>query len=81
MFHEDNESMIQVIRTGKNPTMRQLGRVHRVAIAVLHERLGDPRTKDAIDLVHTSSDKMAADIYTKAFSPENWPKPTVYSWT
>ena len=40
IFHEDNEAMIQVIRTGKNPTMRQLGRVHRVAIATLHERMG-----------------------------------------
>ena len=50
VFNEDNESMIQVIRTGRNPTMKQLGRVHRVAIAVLHERMGNKLTKDAIDL-------------------------------
>ena len=72
VFHEDNEAMIQVIRTGRNPTMRQLGRVHRVAIAVLHERLGGP-DRDAIDLVHTKSADMSADIYTKAFSaPDDW---------
>ena len=73
VFHEDNESMIQVIRTGRNPTMRQLGRVHRVAIAVLHERLSG-HGKD-ISLVHTASELMAADIYTKAFAnPESWAK-------
>ena len=73
VFHEDNESMIQVIRTGRNPTMRQLGRVHRVAIAVLHERLGDPKTRDSVDLIHTPSKKMSADIYTKPFvTPDEW---------
>jgi len=75
IFHEDNESMIQILRTGRNPTMRQLGRVHRVAIAVMHERLGNPASKDNIDVIHTSSEEMAADIYTKAFAnPENWKK-------
>ena len=75
VFHEDNESMIQVIRTGRNPTMRQLGRVHRVAIAVLHERLGNPDSADTVDLIHTGSEDMAADIYTKSFTnPDSWGK-------
>ena len=63
VFNEDNEFMIQVIKTGRNPTMKQLGRAHRVSIAVLHERLGNPLTKDTIDVVHTPSEEMAAYIY------------------
>ena len=75
IFNEDNESMIQILRTGRNPTMKQLGRVHRVAIAVLHERMGNPLTRDSVDVVHTPSAEMAADIYTKAFTnPDSWTK-------
>ena len=55
--------------------MKQLGRVHRVAIAVLHERMGNPLTRDSVDVVHTPSAEMAADIYTKAFTnPDSWTK-------
>ena len=44
-----------------------------MAIAVLYERLGNPVSKDDVDLIHTPSDQMAADIFTKAFSsPESW---------
>ena len=45
IFHEDNTAMIQVIRTGRSPTMKHLHRVHRVCVATLHERLGgnDPK--------------------------------------
>ena len=72
VFHEDNEAMIQVIRTGRNPTMKQLGRVHRGALRVLHERIGNVDTRDTVDLIHTASADMAADIYTKAFvNPED----------
>ena len=39
MFHEDNQAMILVVMSGRNPTMRHLGRVHRVSVAWLHERL------------------------------------------
>ena len=37
-FHEDNQAMMKVMETGRNPTMRHLGRTHRVSIAWLHER-------------------------------------------
>ena len=30
--HEDNQAMIRACYTGKNPTMRYLGRVHRISI-------------------------------------------------
>ena len=42
-FHEDNQAMIQVIKTGRNPTMRHLHRVHRVGVGWLHERLRESR--------------------------------------
>jgi hypothetical protein len=63
-FHEDNQAMIQVMKTGRNPNMRYMGRTHRTDIANLHEifRSGD------FTLAYETSTKMAADIYTKAFS-------------
>ena len=33
----DNEAMLQVIKTGRSPTMRYLSRTHRVSISWLHE--------------------------------------------
>ena len=30
VFHEDNESMIRVVQTGKNPTMKHMNRTHGV---------------------------------------------------
>ncbi|MCP4377402.1 MAG: Ty1/Copia family ribonuclease HI [bacterium] len=64
MVHEDNQAMIQVMKSGKNPTMRHLGRTHRVSVAFLSERFaaGD------VELCYETSSKMAADIYTKAFT-------------
>ena len=38
-FHEDNQAMIKVMESGRNPTMRHVGRTHRVSIAWLHVRL------------------------------------------
>ena len=33
-----NQAMIQTVRTGRNPTMRYLGQVHKIAVARLHEQ-------------------------------------------
>ena len=69
MVHEDNQAMIRVVATGRNPTMRYLGRTHRISVAWLHERF---LQKDAT-LVYEVTTKMCADIYTKAFSdPNKW---------
>ena len=35
-FHEDNQAAIRVCSTGRNPTMRHLGRMHGVQISWLH---------------------------------------------
>ena len=61
-FHEDNQAMIRVVETGRNPTMRHIGRVHRLAIGWLHERLAAKDIKDPVDLEYTKSEDMAADI-------------------
>jgi hypothetical protein len=73
-FHEDNQAMIQVVKNGRNPTMRHLGRVHRVAVAWLHERwlAGD------FIIFYEKSELMAADIYTKGFSDKG--KWTAVCW-
>ena len=69
-FHEDNQAMIRVCETGKNPTMRHLGRTHGISIAWLHEIL---TLHGNIKLVYEQSHLMTADIYTKAFSdPARW---------
>ena len=64
VFHEDSQAMIQVIKTGRNPTMRHLHRVHRVSVAWLHERLGPVPGRDNVTLEYTKSEDMRADIYT-----------------
>ena len=37
-FKEDNQAMIRVCETGRNPTMRHIGRLHGVSVAWLAER-------------------------------------------
>ena len=63
-FHEDNQAMIRVCETGRNPTMRHLGRTHRVDVAWLHERFSEPE----LTLVYEQTKQQAADIFTKAFT-------------
>jgi hypothetical protein len=69
-FHEDNQAMIRICRSGRNLTMRHLGRAHRISIASLYEQLGDPDRDNNINLFYEESHKMAADIYTKHFTDE-----------
>ncbi len=63
-FHEDNQAMIHVVTTGRNPTMRYLHRTHRVSVSWLHEVCQG----DDIVLMYEDSAKMAADIYTKGLT-------------
>jgi hypothetical protein len=61
---EDNTASARVIETGKNPTMRHLGRTHKVCIQWIHERFQE---KDML-LTICPTALQAADIFTKAFS-------------
>jgi len=63
-FHEDNQAMIRVIETGRNPTMRHLQRTHRVSVAWLHETF----QSEFLSLRYSLTSRMCADIFTKAFT-------------
>ena len=64
VFYDDNKAMIGVVRSGRNPTMRHLERSHGVCISWMHEMF----TRDYMYLAYEVTDRMAADIYTKAFN-------------
>ena len=63
IMHDDNEAMIQVCRTGRNPTMRHLGRTHGISIAYLHQEA----KKEHHKLGYITTDQMAADLFTKFY--------------
>ena len=49
--------------------MRSLHRTHRISIVVLHELLtGKVDLSKTVTVEYTTSEKMAADIFTKGFS-------------
>ena len=71
LFHDDNQGMIGVVRSGPNPTMRHLERTHGISIASMHEYF----QKDHFVLIYEITAKMAADIHTKGFkNPMAWKK-------
>jgi len=71
VLHEDNQSMTKVMKTGKNPTMRYMSRTHGLNIAWMSTVFD----QDYMELVYEKTDRMAADIFTKAFSgAEPWRK-------
>ena len=63
-FQEDNQACIQVLKTGKNPTMRHLGRTHKVCVAWLHEQFQG----DNMNTSYCDSALQCADVFTKAFT-------------
>ena len=53
--------------------MRHLGRVHRVSVAWLHERLWKHPDNDGTILFYDDTHNMSAGIYTKGFhNPGDW---------
>jgi len=71
LFHDDNQGMIGVVRSGKNPTMRHLERTHGILITSLHEQF----INEHFVLMYEITAKMAADIHTKGFrNPLAWQK-------
>ena len=73
IIHEDNSACIAVIESGRNPTMRYIGRTQGINIQMLHETLGCTHPQCPNDLVKTDTDNMVADIHTKGFtSDDKW---------
>ena len=70
-FMEDNTAKIRIVETGRNPTMRTIGRTHGICIRELHERF----QKDDLNLRYCKTNSMAADIFAKAFEcKDRWDK-------
>ena len=63
VFYDDNQTMIGVIRTGKNPTMRHLERTHGISIGWMHSIFQEAYVSPAYEVTA----KRAADIHTKSF--------------
>ena len=59
--YEDNDPLIRIIKTGKNPTMRYLERTHRIAVAWLHELFNS----DELFIQYIESKRQHAVIFTK----------------
>ena len=66
-IYEDNQAVLQIIRTGKNMTMRHFERTHRVPVAWLHELYAVNKGR-YFNLNFAKSEQMVADLFTKAFS-------------
>ena len=65
VFFDDNKAMISVVRSGKNP--EHLERSHGVAVTWMHDMF----ERDYMYPAYEVTDRMAADIYTKAVIPES----------
>ena len=62
-FHADNSAMIVCCKSGKNQTMRHMGRTHGISLQWVHDEL----QKGYCELRYIDTSKMAADIFTKFF--------------
>ena len=69
-LQEDNQAAIQIIRNGRNPTLRHVNRTHRVSADWLTEVFRkDKQTR----LLYCKTEDQAADIFTKPFpSAAKW---------
>ena len=69
LFHDDNQGMIGVVRSGRNPTMRHLERTRGISIMSLRKHF----RKEHFVLLYEITSKMAADMHTKGFrNPLAW---------
>ena len=65
----DNQGMLCVMKSGRNPTMRHRSRSHRVSVAWLHEQY----MREAFEFAYIETDSMAADMFTKSLpNPAKW---------
>ena len=62
-YHDDNTAMAQILKLGRNPTLRNLGWTHNLALNQAHEEIHKPHSQ--LGLIESAS--MCADVPTKAF--------------
>eukprot|EP00972_Heterocapsa_arctica_P108033 15911046-Heterocapsa_arctica.AAC.1 len=61
---------MQVLKSGKNPTMRHLNRTHRVNLAWLSQVF---MKCDQVHIAYCNANEQAADLLTKGFTnPQPW---------
>ena len=65
---EDNQATIRVVKNGFSNKLRHVSRTHKVNVGGLSELLEDP----SIELSYIDTKEQAADIFTKALSPQLW---------
>ena len=63
VLYDDNQTMIGVVRTGKNPTMRHFERTSGISIGWTHAIFQE----GYVSLAYEVTAKMAADVHTKSF--------------
>ena len=70
-FYEDNQAAVQILRSGRNPSLRHIGRTHKISLKWLSEVLTN--NPQFMRLSYCDTKDMCADIFTKAFSnPEKY---------
>ena len=62
---EDNESIIQIVKTGRNLSMRHMSRAHGVNVMWLH----DMYHQGLLGMTYTRTEAQCADICIKPFLP------------
>jgi hypothetical protein len=70
-LHGDNEATVAILRSGRNPTMRHLGRAHGTNLRWIHDEVVSGRM--ALGYIETT--RMRADIITKFY-----PKRKAETW-
>ena len=63
IFHDDNTAMVQICRSGRSHTMRHLGKVHGISVAMLRQEVHKPYMR--LGAIPTKI--MVADIHTKFY--------------
>ena len=63
-FHEDNKAVLDIMKSGRNPTMRYVSRTQGVSMKWLHEVY----QRENIHSSYVPTSLMAADIFTKPYT-------------
>ena len=64
IVREDNQAALQIIRAGRNPTLRHRNRRLRVLVEWLSQALASAD----MQVIYDASSNQAADVFTKAFT-------------
>ena len=65
---EDNEATIKIVKKKGSAKLRHVSRTHKVNLASTYEAFEDPY----VDIAYVNTKEQAADIFTKALSPQLW---------